>query len=718
MDAHAFLVALTVVLGVAAVTTVVFQRLHQPVVLGYVLAGLIVGPNVPLPLVADRQIVQTLSELGVILVMFSLGLELSLRKLFRLGSTAGLTALIETSLMVWLGFVTGQLLGWTTLESVFTGAIVAISSTTIIAKAFGEQRVEAPVRELVVGILIFEDMIAILFMATLTAVASGSGLSATDMALTTGRLGIFLATLVAVGLLVVPRTVRAVVRIGRPETTLVASVGFCFAVSLLAHEFGYSVALGAFIAGTLIAESGEGKPIERLVAPVRDIFAAIFFVSVGMLLDPAIIAELWLPVAVLSAVVVVGKVFGVTVGSFLTGNGVRTSVQAGMSLAQIGEFSFIIAGLGLTLSATGDIIYPIAVAVSALTTLTTPWLIRASGPTATFIEHHLPQRVQTFTALYGSWLERLRSEPREMTRGSTIRRLIRALLLDLALLAANIIITSVGMDSMERTLSETIGLDGAIAHLLIVGVGVAIAIPLSAGVLRVARQLGLALATAALPEAAAGAVDFAQAPRRALLVTLQLAIVLVTGLPLLAITQPFLGGVYGPIVFIGLVLALGIAFWRGAADLYGHVRAGAETIVEVLLTQSRAGATATVAVAATGPSRPALAEPAHNLDQVRAVLPGLGEPTPIRLDARSPAIGKSLRDLNLSGLTGAAVLAIMRGERGLLIPTADEVVHLGDVLALAGTRDAIDAATRLLSPAESTDSSAAAQEPRSPDRTA
>ncbi len=706
MDAHAFLVALTVVLGVAAVTTVVFQRLHQPVVLGYILAGLIVGPNFPLPLVADRHVVQTLSELGVILVMFSLGLDLRLRKLFRLGSTAGLTALLETSLMVWLGFITGRLLGWTTLESVFTGAIVAISSTTIIAKAFGEQRVEAPVRELVVGVLIFEDLIAILFMATLTAVASGSGLSAIDMAITTGRLGLFLATLVAAGLLLVPRTVRAILRLGRPETTLVASVGFCFAVSLLAHEFGYSVALGAFIAGTLIAESGEAKPIEHLVSPVRDIFAAIFFVSVGMLLDPAVIAEHWLPVAVLYTVVVLGKVFGVTVGAFLTGNSVRTSVQAGMSLAQIGEFSFIIAGLGLALSATGELIYPIAVAVSALTILTTPWLIRASGPTATFIDRHMPRRVRTFAALYASWLEHLRSEPRQMTRGITIRRLIRALLLDLALLAAIIIVTSVGMDSMERTLSETLGLEGVLAHLLIVGVGGALAIPLSAGVLRVARQLGLALAEAALPEAAAGTVDFAQAPRRALLVTMQLAIVLLTGLPLLAITQPFLGGVYGPIVFIGLVLALGVAFWRGAADLYGHVRAGAETIVEVLLTQSRAGAIAT----ASDPSRPAHGEPAHSLDQVRAVLPGLGEPTPVRLGARSPAIGRTLHELNLSGLTGAAVLAIIRGERGLLIPTAAEVLHVGDVLALAGTRDAIEAATNLLSSVESNEPPAAAAE--------
>jgi len=195
MDAHSFLLALTIVLGAAALTTVIFQRLRQPVVLGYILAGFILGPNVPIPIVADRQIVHTLSELGVILLMFSLGLEFSLGKLVKLGVGASLTALLETSLMIWLGFVTGRALGWTTLESLFTGALIAISSTTIIAKAFDEQRVRGPLRELVVGILIAEDLIAILLMATLTAVAGGTGLSALDMAKTSGKLFGFLGHL-------------------------------------------------------------------------------------------------------------------------------------------------------------------------------------------------------------------------------------------------------------------------------------------------------------------------------------------------------------------------------------------------------------------------------------------------------------------------------------------------------------------------------------------
>src|SRR5213592_4808358 len=440
-DAHAFLKALTIVLGVAAVTTVVFQRLRQPVVLGYIIAGLIVGPHVPIPLVADSAVVRTLSELGVILLMFSLGLEFSIRKLVQVGPTAGLTAVLQSSIMVWLGYVVGQLFGWTTLESLFTGAVIAISSTTIIAKAFDEQRVTGRLGEIVVGILVVEDLIAILLMAILTAIASGSGLSAGPLAATIGRLAAFLVGLVAVGMVLVPRAVRAVNRLKRRETTLVASIGLCFGVALLAQAFGYSVALGAFIAGSLVAESGEEQQVVRLVEPVRDVFAAVFFVSVGMQIDPALVARHWPAVAVLTAVVVLGKVLGVSLGAFLTGAGMRTSVQAGMSLAQIGEFSFIIAALGLSLQATREFLYPVAVAVSALTTLLTPWMIRASDSIAAWVDRKLPKPLQTFAVLYSSWLEELRGRRPADTALADVRRLLRSLVLDAALIAGILVAT-------------------------------------------------------------------------------------------------------------------------------------------------------------------------------------------------------------------------------------------------------------------------------------
>ena len=235
-DAHEFLRTLAVVLCVAAVTTVVFQRLRQPVVFGYLLAGMIVGPHIPIPLVADEAIVETLSELGVILLLFSLGLEFSLRKLLRIGPTAGLVALAQSSGMVWIGYVLGQLLGWTTLESVFAGAVIAISSTTIIAKAFEEQRVKGKFTDIVLGVLIIEDIIGIFLIAILTTVSSGTAVSPASLAITGARLATFLVGLVGVGLLLIPRITRAVVRMGRPETTLVASIGICFAAALLADS--------------------------------------------------------------------------------------------------------------------------------------------------------------------------------------------------------------------------------------------------------------------------------------------------------------------------------------------------------------------------------------------------------------------------------------------------------------------------------------------------
>ncbi len=674
MDAaYEFLKALAVVLGVAAVTTLLFQKLKQPVVLGYILAGLIIGPHVPIPIVADPAIVRTLSELGVILLMFSLGLEFRLGTLVKLAPTAGLTALFQSSLMVWLGFLAGRIMGWTSLESVFCGAILAISSTTIIAKAFDEQKIRGRLRELVVGILIVEDFVAIVIMAILTAVATGAGLSAGGLAEVLARLGGFLVGLMIVGLLVVPRAIRGIVRMRSSETTLVSSIAICFGIAVLAHAFGYSVALGAFIAGSLIAESGEGEAIEHLVRPVRDIFAAVFFVSVGMLFDPALVARHWVAVVVLTLLVTVGKIFGVTLGAFLTGNGTRASIAAGMSLAQIGEFSFIIAGLGLSLGATRDFIYPVAVGVSAITTLTTPWLIRGSGAAARFVDRKLPRPLQTFASLYGSWLEGVRTRPRGGTR---LRRLVVNLLVDAAVLTVLAIVVAIFRETLAVSITRATGLDDAIAEIAVIAGAVALAVPFLLGIYGLSRKLGVTLAELALPTVT-GTADLATTPRRALVVALQLACLLAAGAPVVAVTAPFLPGAYAVIPLVLGALFLSVALWRNATELHGHVRAGAEMIVEAL-------------AAGTGGT------PGDELSEVHRILPGIGEPEPLRLGADSAAVGKSLAELNLRGATGATVLAITRKGAGVSVPSAGEVLQAGDVLALAGSAEAIAAARTLL----------------------
>ena len=681
--AHAFLAALATVLGVAAATTVLFQKLGQPVVLGYLIAGLIIGPHLPIPLVADPDIVETLSELGVILLMFSVGLELRIRTLVRMGPTAGVTALIQCSLMVWLGFLTGRLFGWTSIESLFAGAAIAISSTTIIAKAFDEQKIRGHLRETVFGILVVEDLIGIVLIAVLTAIARGSKLSAGTLAATLGKLVAFLIALLAVGVMTVPRAIRAIVRLDRPETTVIAAVAICFGVALLAQSFGYSVALGAFIAGSLVAESGEEKKIENLIQPVRDVFAAIFFVSVGMMIDPVLIARHALAVGVLTAVVVAGKIISVTLGAFLTGGGVRTSVQAGMSLAQIGEFSFIIAGVGSALGATRDFLYPVAVTVSAVTTLLTPWLIRAAGPMAGVVDRRLPQPLQTFVALYGSWIERLRQPgSSHTTEAGAIRRMAWLASIDGVAITAIVIGASLSVKRVAPWLQQSLHLSRDLARIAVLLAAAALVLPFLVGIMRVARRLGVTLAAIAFPQGDSAGVDLAAAPRRALEVTMQVAGVLVVGAPILAVTQPFLRGIETATPLIVLAALLGIAFWRSATNLQGHVRAGVQVIVEALgkrLPDENAIA-------------PGTPEAPPDFDRL---LPGLGAPLPVRLDEGSPAVGRTLSDLNLRAMTGATVLAIVRQGQGL-VPTPDDALEVGDVLALAGTHDALESARQIL----------------------
>jgi CPA2 family monovalent cation:H+ antiporter-2 len=439
------------------------------------------------------------------------------------------------------------------------------------------------------------------------------------------------------------------------------------------------VALGAFIAGSLVGESGEEKAIERLILPVRDLFAAIFFVSVGMMLDPSVIVEHWPAVTVLTLVVIVGKFLGVSIGAFLAGNGTVTSVRAAMSLAQIGEFSFIIAGLGISLHATGEFLYPVAIAVSAITTLTTPWLIRAAKPVASFIDRKLPPSLQTFTALYGTWVEQLR-ERNQGKETSRMRRWIKLLAFDTAILVGLVIGAALFMTHFVDWVTAEIDVSLPVAFTLLALTVSVLALPFLIGIFRITRAIGAFVSRTVLPPVVPGKVDLAESPRRVLVVTMQLTMALVVGLPILALTQPFLPGWIAAMTLALLLVILGVFFWRSAANLQGHVKAGAEMIVEALVAQARKRAKTDQ----------------ETLDQIKQLMPGIGEPIPLRLDESSAAVGKTLAQINLRGLTGASVLAILHGESGVTVPTASEVLRAGDVLALAGTRDSVAAAIEVL----------------------
>jgi CPA2 family monovalent cation:H+ antiporter-2 len=669
---------LALILGAAALCAGLCQRLGLPIVLGYLLAGLLVGPHLPTGIAVHPGLAHALSDVGVILLMFSLGLEFSLRRLIRTAPTGGLIALIECSLVTWLGYFLGRLLDLSATESIFVGAICAISSTTIVAKTLADRGIGGRLGEAVFSVLVAEDIIAIVLLAALTTISAGTEVSAAVIGHTTLRLFGFLAALLAGGMLVVPRLVRRLARGKRPETLLLTCLALALAFAFLAQQAGYSVAFGAFLAGALVSESGEARRVEGLVRPIRHVFAGVFFVAVGMLIDPAAIRHHAVAVLLLSGVVVVGKIVGVSFGAFVAGHGVQPSIQAGMSLAQIGEFSFIIAGLGVASGAVRGFLLPVAIAVSAVTTLLTPLLVRNSARVAAHVERRLPHAAQTLAALYGSWVKRLGEARERRAEWQRIRRLALLLVLDVIILAGLVIATSLGRGRLAAAVSGR--MSPLVANLLVTAAAILLALPFFWGALRTARRLGRLLAEGAFPAPASG-VDLAEAPRRALRATLELTILFATGAPLVALTQPFL-----PTAFpFAAVLVVGVAllawpFWRSATNLQGHVRAGAQVILETLVAQSRSGQPA--------PSR---------LDDLRSLLPGIGEPRALPITAGAACVGSSLKDLNLRGLTGATVLAIERTGGEVVLPTAEEILREGDVLVLTGTGEAVTAACEVLS---------------------
>ena len=677
MTPHGALDSLAIVLCVAALTTVIFNYLHQPVVIGYILAGLIVGPYVAIPINADRETVRTMAELGVVLLMFTIGLDFSFKRLMKVLPTGGTVALVEVSLLLWLGYAVGRLLGWDARESLMAGGIVSISSTTVVAKLFSEKRDRGPETETVLGILLVEDIIAILLLGVFATLSRGGGVSLSLLADNAGWLAAFLAASVVMGVMLIPRSIRAVERTARSETLLVASVGLCFAAALLARNAGFSVALGAFIAGVLVSESGAGWRVKELVRPLRDIFAAIFFVAIGMSIDPKIALSHWPLVLLFSAVVVVGKFFGVAGGAFLTGRSPGVAVRAGMSMGQIGEFSFLMVGLGAWKGGTGAHLYTLAVSVSALTVFLTPWMHRAAPYVAASVDRWMPPRLQTFVTMYGSWLERLPEAWRLKVPRSMFFRLLRVTLLDGVLLVATVAVASRYIGWMAGRGAALTGAPAWVAQVAVGGMATAIGLFFFFGIVQSARRMGDILLEAVMPTPGPDRADFATVPRQVLRATFQAGAVLLAGIPLVAVTQPFISFLPGAVI-LGAALAIPVYFvWRRTADLHGHVKAGARLVMEILQEQLRESGTG----------------PQDNREDV----PGIGKVATFRVEGWHHAAGRSLSALDLRAQTGASIIAIRRGAEKVEFPTGSAILHEGDILVLAGSLDAVSQAHAVLS---------------------
>ncbi|GAO43633.1 cation:proton antiporter domain-containing protein [Flavihumibacter petaseus] len=403
---------LALILFAAAITTLIFKKLRQPLVLGYILAGLLVGPHISIvPTVVDRENINILAEIGVVFLLFSLGLEFSFKKLARVGGTASITAIFEIFAMLGIGYGAGILMGWSKMDAIFLGGILSISSTTIIIRAFEELGLKnKQFARVVFGVLIVEDLVAIVLLVLLSTLAMTQHFAGAQMLYSVGRLVFFLALWFLAGIFVLPTLLRRIKGSLTNETLLILALGLCLAMVVLATHTGFSPALGAFVMGSILAETTLAEKIEHLVMPVKDLFAAVFFVSVGILIDPKSIVDHAGPVAIITFLTIFGKFLSSSIGAVISGQPLRQSIQTGFSLAQIGEFSFIIAQLGLTLGVTSDFLYPIAVAVSAITTFTTPYLIKASGGFYVMLESVLPKRFLRAVDKYASGTRQIQAE--------------------------------------------------------------------------------------------------------------------------------------------------------------------------------------------------------------------------------------------------------------------------------------------------------------------
>ncbi|MCW2573748.1 MAG: potassium transporter [Frankiales bacterium] len=670
MDHATFLQDLALVMIVAAIVTVVFRRLKQPVVLGYILAGVIIGPHTPGVLISNQHAIETLSELGIVFLMFSLGLEFSLRKLKEVGATAVVAATFEILLMIWAGYEVGRAFGWKEMDSVFLGAIVCISSTTIILKALQELgKAKEPFAGLIFGILIVEDILAVVMIALLSGFADQGTLQPAAIGYTLLRLSAFLGVLLVVGLIAVPRLLNYVAKFRSDEMLLITVVGLCFGVSLLAVKLEYSVALGAFLIGAIIAEARQIAKIEALTHPVRDLFSAVFFVSIGLLIDPVLLVKYAGPILIISLVVVVGQIVSCTFGTFIAGNDKATSLRVGMGLAQIGEFSFIIAAMGLTKGVTSDFLYPIAVAVSGVTTVLTPYLIRSADPLVRWLDRVMPRGLHDVLDTYTAWIGGLGAGNKNLA-GQLLRKWSWQIGLNL-LLVTGIFLATVAVRGKAFASWPAVpgGMEGV--KLILWLVATILSLPMLIAVFRKFQAFAMLLSEMHVTNDRGGGNTLAiRQVVTAVIVTAGTAALL---LFVLVLSSAILPSRKALLVALLCMIVIGLLLWRSSIRL--HARA-------------------------QGALRETFAQPpAPRHAQEPVVVPALfreAEVHSLLIEENSPAAGKLIGELRLRTKSGASIVGIERGDQNIINPGPDEELRPGDHALVLGSAGQLEKARELV----------------------
>jgi CPA2 family monovalent cation:H+ antiporter-2 len=673
MTELAFLRDLALVMAVSAATTVLFHLLRQPVVLGYIVAGVIIGPHTPpFSFVTDLHSIQTLAELGVLLLLFSIGLEFDLKKLRSIGGVAFLAAILEIGLMMWLGYSAGRLLGWPEIDSLFLGALLSISSTTIIVQVLMET---GQLRELfahiILGILIVEDVVAIVILVLLSGLANAGTITFVDVGWALLRLCGFMVAALTVGYLLVPRLIAFVARFKRTEMLTVTVLGLAFGLAVLGAYFGFSIALGAFLMGAIVAESEAAHQIVERIGPIREMFTAVFFVATGMLLDPKLLADLWGVVLLIALITMAGKIVGCSFGTFLAGYPGRVALPVGLGMAQIGEFSFIIANLGRTTGVTGAALYPIAVMVSSLTAFVAPNLLLSANRLTDLLVQLSPRPLLTFATFYTAWLGRLT----DRTAGSDrVRNLSWRLIFYLAATVALFVATWSGSRAVAEELPVFFGRQ---SEVLPWGVAALVALPFLFMIGRSLETLTQEVMASLLHRprgAETGQSGLVRNVLRFVFGWIAAVFILAAGTPVLPPIVPLVGVVCG-------LLAITFFFWESLVRFH--------TQVETLLTS----------LGEPTPEAKTASEWQGRREVTRLLSDQYGPEVRTEdfvVPFHSTALNRTIQALGLRSLTGVSIIGIYRDPDQILVPQTETVILPGDVLLLLGEREQLDSAMRHL----------------------
>lgn len=661
---------LAVVTGAAALTGLVFRRFKLPGLFGFLTAGLLIGPH-SFGIVKGEESLQTLSDLGVVLLLFGLGLTFNLRQLRRVGGVAFVVTLTQGLLMLWLGFELGRLIGWSTFDNLFLGAMLSISSTTITLKVLTDLgRLHTESSRIIFGVLVLQDVAAVLVLVLLSGYGRTGGVELAQVARIGAEMVLFLVSTILLGLILVPRLVDYVGRRYGNEILVLTSLGLAFGMAVLSDLAGFHVGLGAFLMGALVAEAKARERVEHQVRPVADLFAAVFFVTIGTLVDPQQLVVYWKPLIAVFLLIVVGKLASGSIATFLMGYAPATSIAVGAGLAQVGEFSFVIAALGQDIGITSDFLVPLIVGASALSSLAASIAMRFTDPIHRFVGRIAPASMRTYARIYVAWMGSLRERPGLAQRARRIqarRGAILSLLLLGAALGSAWFLQAPGKGLLARQ-----GLRDPSLTLTYWGLVLAALLPLLFRFFHTANRW---LDTWQLPEhmARKGTTGF----RRTVRITFYLLGTILLGLPMLAATAPFLNTPVVALAWVGMVASAAVILWASINRL--HVRI--ESNVQALLDDEHL--------------------PVHAPQIVRDLMtvdfPWELRVETLELDAYTWATGKRLGEIELRSATGASLILIERGDQRQEAPGPDTLLLPGDRLTLIGSREQLASAHAVLS---------------------